>query len=147
ACTKLPPEAVRALLQGLAYNSQISDLHLDLSSCEVSSADFLILRFFSIRNCELSDIGFDADMVTLVLAIGRSKSIRHVSLGKNFNIKSKDNLADVLHRIVQLTQEDDCPLQSLSVAESRLKLGTNILLNALGSNTCLSTLDISGNTI
>lgn len=33
--------------------------------------------------------GFDPDMVTLVLSIGRSKSIRHVSLGKNFNIKSK----------------------------------------------------------
>lgn len=33
--------------------------------------------------------GFDPDMVTLVLSIGRSKSIRHVSLGKNFNIKSR----------------------------------------------------------
>lgn len=33
--------------------------------------------------------GFDPDMVTLVLSLGRSKSIRHVSLGKNFNIKSK----------------------------------------------------------
>ncbi|XP_043382006.1 capping protein, Arp2/3 and myosin-I linker protein 2 isoform X3 [Chelonia mydas] len=152
ACTKLPPEAVRALLQGLAYNSQISDLHLDLSSCELRSAGAQVIQDLifdanSIRNLDLSDNGFDADMVTLVLAIGRSKSIRHVSLGKNFNIKSKDNLADVLHRIVQLTQEDDCPLQSLSVAESRLKLGTNVLLNALGSNTSLSTLDISGNTI
>lgn len=36
-----------------------------------------------------SPAGFDPDMVTLVLSIGRSKSIRHVSLGKNFNIKSK----------------------------------------------------------
>ncbi|XP_043351322.1 capping protein, Arp2/3 and myosin-I linker protein 2 isoform X2 [Dermochelys coriacea] len=152
ASTKLPPEAVRALLQGLAYNSQISDLHLDLSSCELRSAGAQVIQDLifdanSIRNLDLSDNGFDADMVTLVLAIGRSKSIRHVSLGKNFNIKSKDNLADILHRIVQLTQEDDCPLQSLSVAESRLKLGTNVLLNALGSNTSLSTLDISGNTI
>ncbi|TFJ97848.1 prostate stem cell antigen-like [Platysternon megacephalum] len=152
ACTKLPPEAVRALLQGLAYNSQISDLHLDLSSCELRSAGAQVIQDLifdanAISNLDLSDNGFDADMVTLVLAIGRSKSIRHVSLGKNFNIKSKDNLADVLHRIVQLTQEDDCPLQSLSVAESRLKLGTNVLLNALGSNTSLSTLDISGNTI
>ncbi|XP_074974351.1 capping protein, Arp2/3 and myosin-I linker protein 2 isoform X3 [Caretta caretta] len=152
ACTKLPPEAVRALLQGLAYNSQISDLHLDLSSCELRSAGAQVIQDLifdanAIRNLDLSDNGFDADMVTLVLAIGRSKSIRHVSLGKNFNIKSKDNLADVLHRIVQLTQEDDCPLQSLSVAESRLKLGTNVLLNALGSNASLRTLDISGNTI
>ncbi|KAM9122103.1 capping protein, Arp2/3 and myosin-I linker protein 2 isoform 2-T2 [Pangshura tecta] len=152
ACIKLPPEAVRALLQGLAYNSQISDLHLDLSSCELRSAGAQVIQDLifdanAISSLGLSDNGFDADMVTLVLAIGRSKSIRHVSLGKNFNIKSKDNLADVLHRIVQLTQEDDCPLQSLSVAESRLKLGTNVLLNALGSNTSLSTLDISGNTI
>ncbi|XP_074865217.1 capping protein, Arp2/3 and myosin-I linker protein 2 [Carettochelys insculpta] len=150
AGTKLPPEAVRAMLQGLACNSHIGDLHLDLSACELQSAGAQVIQDLifdanAISYLDLSDNGFDADMVTLVLAIGRSKSIRHVSLGKNFNIKSKDNLADVLHRIVQLTQEDDCPLQSLSVADSRLKLGTNVLLNALGSNTSLSTLDISGN--
>uniref|UniRef100_A0A669QQ32 Capping protein regulator and myosin 1 linker 2 n=1 Tax=Phasianus colchicus TaxID=9054 RepID=A0A669QQ32_PHACC len=150
AGTKLPPDAVRAMLQGLAYNSHISDLHLDLSSCELRSAGAQVIQDLipdatAISDLDLSDNGFDSDMVTLVLSIGRSKSIRHVSLGKNFNIKSKDGLVDVLHRIVQLTQEDDCPLQSLSVAESRLKLGTNVLLSALGSNTSLTTLDISGN--
>ncbi|XP_068267612.1 LOW QUALITY PROTEIN: capping protein, Arp2/3 and myosin-I linker protein 2 [Nyctibius grandis] len=150
AGTKLPADAVRALLQGLADNSHISDLHLDLSSCELRSAGAQVIQDLipdasSIGHLDLSDNGFDPDMVTLVLSIGRSKSIRHVSLGKNFNIKSKDGLVDVLHRIVQLTQEDDCPLQSLSVAESRLKLGTNVLLSALGSNTSLIALDISGN--
>ncbi|NXS40948.1 CARL2 protein, partial [Balaeniceps rex] len=148
--TKLPADAVRALLQGLADNSHISDLHLDLSNCELRSAGAQVIQDLipdasSISNLDLSDNGFDPDMVTLVLSIGRSKSIRHVSLGKNFNIKSKEGLLDVLHRIVQLTQEDDCPLQSLSVAESRLKLGTNVLLSALGSNTSLIALDISGN--
>ncbi|NWI14269.1 CARL2 protein, partial [Crypturellus soui] len=150
AGTKLPPDAVRALLQGLAYNSCISDLHLDLSSCELRSAGAQVIQDLisdanSVSDLDLSDNGFDSDMVTLVLSIGRSKSIRHVSLGKNFNIKSKDGLVDVLHRIVQITQEDDCALQSLSVAESRLKLGTNVLLSALGSNTSLTALDISGN--
>ncbi|NWX36475.1 CARL2 protein, partial [Notiomystis cincta] len=140
----------RALLQGLADNSHISDLHLDLSSCELRSAGAQVIQDLipdasSISDLDLSDNGFDPDMVTLVLSIGRSKSIRHVSLGKNFNIKSKEGLLDVLHRIVQLTQEEDCPLQSLSVAESRLKLGTNVLLSALGSNTSLVSLDISGN--
>uniref|UniRef100_A0A8C3JT11 Capping protein regulator and myosin 1 linker 2 n=1 Tax=Calidris pygmaea TaxID=425635 RepID=A0A8C3JT11_9CHAR len=140
----------RALLQGLADNSHISDLHLDLSSCELRSTGAQVIQDLipdasSISHLDLSDNGFDPDMVTLVLSIGRSKSIRHVSLGKNFNIKSKEGLLDVLHRIVQLIQEDDCPLQSLSVAESRLKLGTNVLLSALGSNTSLVTLDISGN--
>ncbi|NWI60598.1 CARL2 protein, partial [Calyptomena viridis] len=150
AGTKLPADVVRALLQGLADNSHISDLHLDLSSCELRSAGAQVIQDLipdasSIISLDLSDNGFDPDMVTLVLSIGRSKSIRHVSLGKNFNIKSKEGLLDVLHRIVQLTQEEDCPLQSLSVAESRLKLGTNVLLSALGSNTSLVTLDISGN--
>ncbi|KYO37006.1 leucine-rich repeat-containing protein 16C isoform C [Alligator mississippiensis] len=152
AGTKLPPDVLRALLQGLAYNSQISDLHLDLSNCELRSAGAQVIQDLifdanSISDLDLSDNGFDSDMVTLVLSIGRSKSIRHVSLGKNFSIKSKDSLADVLHRIVQLTQEDDCPLQSLSVADSRLKSGTNVLLSALGSNTSLTKLDISGNTM
>ncbi|NWI27801.1 CARL2 protein, partial [Sula dactylatra] len=150
AGTKLPADTVRALLQGLADNSQISDLRLDLSNCELRSAGAQVIQDLipdasSISDLDLSDNGFDPDMVTLVLSIGRSKSIRHVSLGKNFNIKSKEGLLDVLHRIVQLTQEDDCPLQSLSVAESRLKLGTNVLLSALGSNTSLIALDISGN--
>ncbi|NWH28625.1 CARL2 protein, partial [Grus americana] len=150
AGTKLPADAVRALLQGLADNSHISDLRLDLSNCELRSAGAQVIQDLipdasSISDLDLSDNGFDPDMVTLVLSIGRSKSIRHVSLGKNFNIKSKEGLLDVLHRIVQLTQEDDCPLQSLSVAESRLKLGTNVLLSALGSNTSLIALDISGN--
>ncbi|NXV24297.1 CARL2 protein, partial [Cepphus grylle] len=150
AGTKLPADAVRALLQGLADNSHVSDLCLDLSNCELRSAGAQVIQDLipdasSISDLDLSDNGFDPDMVTLVLSIGRSKSIRHVSLGKNFNIKSKEGLLDVLHRIVQLTQEDDCPLQSLSVAESRLKLGTNVLLSALGSNTSLVALDISGN--
>ncbi|XP_075289838.1 capping protein, Arp2/3 and myosin-I linker protein 2 [Opisthocomus hoazin] len=150
ACTKLPADAVRALLQGLADNSHISDLCLDLSSCELRSAGAQVIQDLipdasSISDLDLSDNGFDPDMVTLVLSIGRSKSIRHVSLGRNFNIKSKEGLVDILHRIVQLTQEEDCPLQSLSVAESRLKLGTNVLLSALGSNTSLVALDISGN--
>ncbi|XP_064242447.1 capping protein, Arp2/3 and myosin-I linker protein 2 [Passer domesticus] len=150
AGTRLPADVVRALLQGLADNTHISDLHLDLSSCELRSAGAQVIQDLipdasSISHLDLSDNGFDPDMVTLVLSIGRSKSIRHVSLGKNFNIKSKEGLLDVLHRIVQLTQEEDCPLQSLSVAESRLKLGTNVLLSALGSNTSLVSLDISGN--
>uniref|UniRef100_F6QED6 Capping protein regulator and myosin 1 linker 2 n=1 Tax=Monodelphis domestica TaxID=13616 RepID=F6QED6_MONDO len=144
----LPLSFYRSLLQGLALNTQLTDIHLDLNTCELRSAGAqviqdLIFDISSVKALDLSDNGFDTDMVTLVLAIGRSKSIRHVALGKNFNIK--ESLGDVLHRIVQLTQDDDCPLQSLSVAESKLKLGTSVLLNALGSNPSLTSLDISGN--
>ncbi|XP_029464701.1 capping protein, Arp2/3 and myosin-I linker protein 2 [Rhinatrema bivittatum] len=141
---------MRALLQGLACNGQLSDVQLDLSNCELRSAGAqviqdLIFDVSAVSSLDLSENGFDSDMVTLVLSIGRSKSIQHVALGKNFNIKSKASLADVLHRIVQIVQDEDCPLQSLSVSESRLKSGTTVLLNALGSNTSLTKIDISGN--
>ncbi|KAF7236031.1 Capping protein, Arp2/3 and myosin-I linker protein 2 [Varanus komodoensis] len=151
AGTKLPSEALRACLQGLAYNTQLSDLHLDVSSCELRSAGAQVIQDLvadasSISDLNLSDNGFDSDMVTLVLAISRSRSVRHVALGKNFNIRSKETLVDTLHRIVQLTQDDDCSVKSVSVAESRLKWGSSILLDSLGSrSTCLVALDISGN--
>uniref|UniRef100_A0A5F8H822 Capping protein regulator and myosin 1 linker 2 n=1 Tax=Monodelphis domestica TaxID=13616 RepID=A0A5F8H822_MONDO len=143
--------AIPASLQ--SFFSQASSLrHVGLAGTKLPSElrsagaqviQDLIFDISSVKALDLSDNGFDTDMVTLVLAIGRSKSIRHVALGKNFNIK--ESLGDVLHRIVQLTQDDDCPLQSLSVAESKLKLGTSVLLNALGSNPSLTSLDISGN--
>nr|XP_005992841.2 PREDICTED: leucine-rich repeat-containing protein 16C [Latimeria chalumnae] len=147
--TKLPPEALRALLQGLACNTLITEVQLDISNCELKSEGAQVIQdhifdVSAISSLDLSDNGFDSDMVTLVLSIGRSKSIQHISLGKNFNLKSKA-LADVLHRIVQLIQEEECPLRSLSVTDSRLKSGTTILVNALGSNTSLTKLDISGN--
>ncbi|XP_027809785.2 capping protein, Arp2/3 and myosin-I linker protein 2 isoform X5 [Marmota flaviventris] len=147
---KLPPDALRALLDGLALNMHIHDLHLDLSACELRSAGAQVIQDLvcdvsAVSSLDLADNGFGSDMVTLVLAIGRSRSLRHVALGRNFNVRCKETLDDVLHRIVQLMQDDDCPLQSLSVAESRLKLGASVLLRALGTNPNLTSLDISGN--
>uniref|UniRef100_A0A8C5L9B5 Capping protein regulator and myosin 1 linker 2 n=1 Tax=Jaculus jaculus TaxID=51337 RepID=A0A8C5L9B5_JACJA len=149
---KLPPEALRALLDGLALNTHIRNLHLDLSACELHSAGAQVIQDLvcdagSLSSLDLTDNGFGSDMVTLVLAIGRSRSLKHVALGRNFNVRCKETLDDVLHRIVQLIQDDDCPLQSLSVAESRLKLSASILLQALGTNPKLTTLDISGNAL
>ncbi|XP_053459953.1 capping protein, Arp2/3 and myosin-I linker protein 2 isoform X2 [Nycticebus coucang] len=147
---KLPPDALRALLDGLALNTHLRDLHLDLSACELRSAGAQVIQDLvcdagSVSSLDLADNGFGSDMVTLVLAIGRSRSLRHVALGRNFNVRCKETLDDVLHRIVQLMQDDDCPLQSLSVSESRLKLGASVLLRALGTNPNLTALDISGN--
>ncbi|XP_041077391.1 capping protein, Arp2/3 and myosin-I linker protein 2 isoform X2 [Polyodon spathula] len=150
SASRLPAEMLRLLLQGLACNTHLSDVQLDLSSCELRSAGAQVIQDHifeanAIGSLDLSDNGFDSDMVTLVLSIGRSQSIRHLSLGKNFCMKSKA-LADVLCRIVQLIQEEECPLESLSVADSKLKAaGTTILINALGSNPSLSKIDISGN--
>nr|XP_036873469.1 capping protein, Arp2/3 and myosin-I linker protein 3 isoform X2 [Manis javanica] len=147
--TRLPLEALRALLQGLSLNSHLNDLHLDLSSCELRSAGAQALQeqlraVTCVGSLDLSDNGFDSDLLTLVPALGKNKSLKHLFLGKNFNVKAK-TLEEILHKLVLLIQEEDCSLQSLSVADSRLKLRTSILINALGSNTCLAKVDLSGN--
>nr|XP_014342943.1 PREDICTED: leucine-rich repeat-containing protein 16B [Latimeria chalumnae] len=146
---RLPTDALRAMLQGLSINSHIIDLHLDISACELRSPGAQVLQeqiseALSVGSLDISDNGFDSDMITLLPALGKNKSLKHVSLGKNFNVKSR-TLEDVLQSLVVLIQEDDCSLQSLSVADSRLKSRTSILINALGSNACLTKVDLSGN--
>ncbi|XP_072242642.1 capping protein, Arp2/3 and myosin-I linker protein 2 [Leuresthes tenuis] len=151
SATKLPPQALRLLLQGLATNTHLFGLELDLSSCELRSAGAQVIQEHiseatAIRSLDISDNSFENDMVTLVLSVGRCQSLRHLSLGRNFAMKSRA-LTDLLHRIAQLIQDEECPLQSLSVCDSKLKTGMHILLSALGGHTALTELDISGNNI
>ncbi|TSP90484.1 F-actin-uncapping protein LRRC16A [Bagarius yarrelli] len=68
--------------------------------------------------------GLDSDLTTLLVWLAKNRSIRQLSLGKNFNnIKSN----------------------SLSLADSKLKADLSIVLNAVGGNSSLTRLDISGN--
>uniref|UniRef100_A0A8C0GQN0 Capping protein regulator and myosin 1 linker 3 n=1 Tax=Chelonoidis abingdonii TaxID=106734 RepID=A0A8C0GQN0_CHEAB len=149
--TKMPLDALRSLFQGLSANTHLSDVHLDLSGCELRSLGAQVLQeqllgVTAVGSLDISDNGFDSDLLTLVPALGKNKSLKHLWLGKNFSVKSR-TLEDILHKIVQLIQEEDCSLQSLSVSDSRLKSRTSILINALGSNTCLSKVDLSGNSM
>ncbi|XP_071370841.1 capping protein, Arp2/3 and myosin-I linker protein 3-like, partial [Centroberyx affinis] len=151
SATKLPPQALRLLLQGLATNARLCGLELDLSSCELRSAGAQVIQehifeAMAISSLDISDNGFENDMVTLVLSIGRCHSLRRLALGRNFAMKSRA-LTDVLHRIAQLIQDEECPLQSLSLCDSKLKTGTGILISSLGGDASLVELDISGNAI
>uniref|UniRef100_A0A8C6L8U5 Capping protein regulator and myosin 1 linker 1 n=1 Tax=Nothobranchius furzeri TaxID=105023 RepID=A0A8C6L8U5_NOTFU len=150
--TKLPAEALKALLLGLASNPSLKEVSLDLSCCELRSGGSQILESCiaeipNISSLDLSDNGLDSELSTLLVWLAKNRSIRHLSLGKNFtNIKSK-NLAPVLDGLVHMIQEEESPLTSLSLADSRLKSDLSIVLNALGSNSSLTRLDISGNSM
>ncbi|KAM4618957.1 capping protein, Arp2/3 and myosin-I linker protein 2 isoform 3-T3 [Polymixia lowei] len=151
SATKLPPQALRLLLQGLATNTSLCGLKLDLSSCELHSSGAQVIQEHifeakAISSLDISDNGFESDMVTLVLSLGRCYSLRHLALGKNFPMKSRA-LTDVLQRIVQLLQDEECALESLSVCDSKLKTGATILINSLGSDVTLAQVDLSGNSI
>ncbi|CAB1317234.1 unnamed protein product, partial [Coregonus sp. 'balchen'] len=112
----------RALFLGLSSNPHISDLHLDISGW------------------------LDTDLLGVIPAFSRHPSLKHLLLGKNFNIKGRV-LDEILQKLVQLVQEEECALQSLSLADSRLRSRGTVLVNALGSNTCLRKVDLSGNSL
>ncbi|XP_027884101.1 capping protein, Arp2/3 and myosin-I linker protein 3-like isoform X1 [Xiphophorus couchianus] len=149
ASMKLPPDVLRAVLSGLTTNPHITDLHLDISGCELRSAGAAVIqelfpRVFSVATLDISDNGLDADLLTVLPALSRHPSLKHLHLGKNFNIKNRV-LDEVLQKLVSLMQEEECALQSLSLVDSRLRSRGTVLVNALGSNTCLRKVDLSGN--
>uniref|UniRef100_A0A3B3Q7M2 Capping protein regulator and myosin 1 linker 1 n=1 Tax=Paramormyrops kingsleyae TaxID=1676925 RepID=A0A3B3Q7M2_9TELE len=117
----------------------------DLRSAGSQVLEGCIAEIPNVSSLDVSDNGLDSDLATLLVWLSKNRSIRHLSLGKNFNnIKSK-NLAPILDTLVHMIQDEESPLTSLSLADSKLKGDLSIVLNALGSNTSLTKVDISGN--
>uniref|UniRef100_A0A3Q1FSS8 Capping protein, Arp2/3 and myosin-I linker protein 3-like n=1 Tax=Acanthochromis polyacanthus TaxID=80966 RepID=A0A3Q1FSS8_9TELE len=152
ASMKLPPDVLRALLTGLTSNPHINDLHLDISSCELRSAGAVVIqelfpRVSSIATLDISDNGLDADLLTVLPALSRHPSLKHLHLGKNFNIKNRccQGSLSRFTAVIYGHTVSVCALQSLSLSDSRLRSRGTVLVNALGSNTCLRKVDLSGN--
>ncbi|XP_061791934.1 capping protein, Arp2/3 and myosin-I linker protein 3 isoform X2 [Nerophis lumbriciformis] len=149
ASMKVPPDWLRALFLGLSNNPHISDLQLDISGCELRSAGAGVIqelfpRVSCVGTLDISDNGLDSDLLAVLPAFSRHPSLKHLMLGKNFNAKGRA-LDEMLQKLVHLVQEEECVLQSLSLADSRLRQRGTVLVNALGSNTCLRKVDLSGN--
>ncbi|XP_055276122.1 F-actin-uncapping protein LRRC16A-like [Moschus berezovskii] len=147
--TKLSPEPLKALLLGLASNHTLKGVSLDLSNCELRSGGAQVLEGciaeIHISSLDISNNGLESDLSTLILWLSKNRSIQHLALGKNFNNMKSKNLTPVLDNLVQMIQDEESPLQSLSLADSKLKTGVTIIINALGSNTSLTKVDINGN--
>ena len=87
-------------------------------------------------------LDMDVELASVVTAVSKNKSIKHLHMGRNLtNMKAK-HISCVMESVVQLVQEEDCVLQSLMLPDSRLKSDLYNLINALGSNQCLQTIDI-----
>ncbi|XP_020298120.1 F-actin-uncapping protein LRRC16A isoform X3 [Pseudomyrmex gracilis] len=149
---KLPLEALKHLLLGLACNESTVGLELDMSGNNLGSMGAHVLESCihgvrCIASLDISDSNMDVDLAQVITAVGKNKSIKQLYMGRNtVSMKSK-HIAVVMDALVQMLQEDDCVLQALHLPDSRLKGDLYNLINALGSNTCLQTLDISGNQI
>ncbi|KAG8222461.1 hypothetical protein J437_LFUL002196 [Ladona fulva] len=147
---KLPLEALKNLLLGLACNESTTDIELDLSSNCLSAQGAHVLESCihgvrSVGSLDISDNNMDVELASVVTAVSKNKSIKHLNLGRNLiNMKAK-HIACVMEAVVLMIQEEDCVLQSLYIADSKLKSDLYNLINALGSNQCLQSIDISGN--
>ncbi|XP_011258591.1 F-actin-uncapping protein LRRC16A isoform X3 [Camponotus floridanus] len=149
---KLPLEALKHLLLGLACNESTVGLELDMSGNNLGSMGAHVLESCihgvrCIASLDISDSNMDVDLAQVITAIGKNKSIKQLYMGRNTASMKSKHIAVVMDALVQMLQEDDCVLQALHLPDSRLKGDLYNLINALGSNTCLHTLDISGNQI
>ncbi|CAB0004660.1 unnamed protein product [Nesidiocoris tenuis] len=118
---KLPMEALKNLLLGLACNESTAGLELDLSSNTLGSVGAHVLE-----SC-----------------IHGVRAVSSLDISDN-GMKPK-HLGPIIDQIVQTMQEDDCVLERLHLPDCRLKNEVHPIINALGSNQCLTTIDISGN--
>lgn len=85
----------------------------------------------------------DGDLANVVIAISKNKSLKHLNMGRSM----KKHMSLIMDSVVQIVQDDECLLQSLIIPDCRLRSDLFNLLNALGDNKSLETLDISGNLI
>ncbi|GLH15724.1 Leucine-rich repeat-containing protein 16A [Gryllus bimaculatus] len=124
------------------FTSTLSLKHLNISQCKLPLEALKILGISTKINFTA---GMDADLASVVTAVSKNKSIRHLAIGRNLAGCKARHVAAVMDAVVQMIQEDDCVLQSLAIPDSKLKGDLYNLINALGSNQCLQTIDISGN--
>ncbi|CAL1543968.1 unnamed protein product [Lymnaea stagnalis] len=149
---KLPSEAVKELLLGLSSNRGLKDLCLDISNNELGSPGASVITcciasVSAIKSLDVSNNGFDADLKAMFVELAKNTHLKSLSVGRNFsNIKPKA-MTEVMNALALLLQEENSVLESLSLAESKLKADTTYVINALGSNNALQEIDISGNAI
>ncbi|KAG1688802.1 F-actin-uncapping protein LRRC16A [Nymphon striatum] len=141
---------LQSLLLGLASNDVAAEVELDMSSNDLKASGAVVLEscVSSIRcltSLDISDNSFDTDLANVVSAISKNKSLKRLMLGRNFSTIKSKHIGYVLDSVVQMIQEEDSVLEHLSLADSKLKSETCLVINALGSNQCLHTIDVSGN--
>ncbi|XP_055315932.1 F-actin-uncapping protein LRRC16A isoform X4 [Sitodiplosis mosellana] len=150
ASCKLPLEALKHLLLGLACNESTAGLHLDLSSNSLGAQGAHVLEscIHGVRVLQSLDIGdnnLDSELASVLTAIGKNPSIKSLNMTRSFAGMKLKHIATVMDALVGLIQKDDFPLTELILAENKLKNDIHDFINALGSNQSLQKLDISGN--
>ncbi|XP_060802379.1 F-actin-uncapping protein LRRC16A isoform X3 [Amyelois transitella] len=145
---KMPPDALKSLLLGLACNESATGVQLNLSGVLSSSQAAHVLESCihgvrCLQSLDLSDNSMEFELSGIVRAIGKNHSITHLSLSK---LTGKRSYAPpLIQALVHVLQEPDTALTSLDLSDCKLKADLYGLLNALGGARRLRSLDVGGN--
>nr|CAB3263513.1 leucine-rich repeat-containing protein 16A-like [Phallusia mammillata] len=148
---KFPNEGLKCIMDGLLVNlTKGLEVSVNLSSCEIKQSGCQVIQsgIGTVRNLvglDLSDNSMDNELPNFFGWLQQNKSLRELKIGRNFSGIKQKNIRPVMDSIVELVQEENSVLESLSLADSKLREYTHVLLGCLGSNTSLTELDISGN--
>ncbi|CAI9715302.1 Hypothetical predicted protein [Octopus vulgaris] len=140
------------LLLGISSNINVNQLHLDLSGNELRFSppyeiDVIIGHMTNLISLDISNNRFDLNIERIFKSLCNNRTLKHLSVGRNFSGVKAKYLPRVLDSLVQLLHDENCCIESLSLADSKLKGDTTLVINALGSNSTLKELDISGNSM
>uniref|UniRef100_A0A1A9WI46 CARMIL C-terminal domain-containing protein n=1 Tax=Glossina brevipalpis TaxID=37001 RepID=A0A1A9WI46_9MUSC len=147
---KLPMEALKNLLLGLACNESTAGLYLDLSGNTLGPQGAHVLESCIhgvrvLQSLDISDNNLDAELAPVLTAISKNPSIRTLYMCRSLTGMKLKHIPTVMDALVNLIQKDDFPLAELILSENKLKNDIHDFINALGSNQSLQKLDISGN--
>lgn len=165
---KLPLEALKNLLLGLACNESTTGLHLDLSGNSLGAQGAHVLEscIHGVRVLQSLDIGdnskyldsgklntnrliligmiyfkdLDSELASVLTAIGKNPSIKSLNMTRSFAGMKIKHIGTVMDSLVNLIQKDDFPLTELILSENKLKNDIHDFINALGSNQSLQKL-------
>ena len=93
---------------------------------------------------DLSENNLEAEMAGVMQGLAKNRSLLSLNVSKNMtNIKTKYQ-SSVIESLVGLITNDESAINKLNLSDCKLKSEINNVINALGSNQSLQTLDISG---
>ncbi|XP_055378308.1 F-actin-uncapping protein LRRC16A isoform X3 [Condylostylus longicornis] len=147
---KLPMDALKNLLLGLACNQSTTGLYLDLSSNSLGTHGAHVLESCIhgvrvLQTLDISDNNFDSELALILTEISKNPSIRSLYMNRSLVGMKPKYIIPVMDALVNLIQKDDFPLAELVLSDNKLKTDIHDFINALGSNQSLQRLDISGN--
>ena len=134
----------------MAVNESLMNVELNLSNNNLGANGANVLEncigtVKCLTRLDLSENNLEAEMSGVMQGLAKNRSLLSLNVSKNMaNIKAKYQ-SSVVESLVGLITNDESSINKLNLSECKLKSEINNVINALGSNQSLQTLDISGN--